>query len=396
MKRRFKKLIGYIHLWLGLASGLVVFIVALTGALLTFEEEIELHVISRHHNWVKYNKGDKALPMDSLMRLGTPMLLTLSNGHDPTRIFIYRNPERSAIVGFNYEDQQGENQRGHVFINPYNGEILGLRQGNPHHRVWTILADLHYQLLLGEVGLFLVQWSTFIMLIMVISGIILWWPKNKAALKQRYKFNWKPTTRWKRKNYDLHNILGFYASWIAFFMIVTGLMWAFQWFNNGVYWLTSGGEQIPVEYPVPGMQANDSAESWPLAFSQYPQAFEAFRQQFPDIYGTSDEICVGYFASEADKIIDVSAIYDPAGLRQVKSVWANYDRIQESIISSSLDDVKHFGDAVQQSTNELHYGTYFGLPSKIATFFACLIVASLPVTGFYIWWGRKRKSTART
>ena len=97
-------------------------------------------------------------------------------------------------------------------------------------------------LLLGEVGNQIVGYGTLIFLVMLISGIVLWWPKNKAALKQRYKFSWKTTTRWKRKNYDLHNVLGFYTSWIVVFMAITGLVWSFQWFDKGLYYVLSGGE----------------------------------------------------------------------------------------------------------------------------------------------------------
>jgi uncharacterized iron-regulated membrane protein len=60
-----------------------------------------------------------------------------------------------------------------------------------------------------EWGTYVVGIPVIIFLIMLITGIVLWWPKNKAARKQRFRFQWKDTTQWKRKNYDLHNILGF-------------------------------------------------------------------------------------------------------------------------------------------------------------------------------------------
>lgn len=329
----------------------------------------------------------KPLPIDSLMRIASPRLMQLPHGHKATRIFVYRDPRRSGIVGFNYEDDKNENRRGHVFIHPYSGVILGARTGNPHHEIWNTLAELHYQLLLGEAGSFLVKWSTFIMLIMVISGIVLWWPRNKAAAKQRFKFRWKITTRWKRKNYDLHNILGFYSSWIVIFMIITGSMWSFDWFNNGVYFLTSGGKSI--QEPAAETDGFDEA----LDYRQYTEAFYAFKEKYAEQYASADEIAVGYFASESDKNIDVSASFDPKGFRVMKAIWANYDRTTHQMKNSNLDEIRNFGDGLQQSTNELHYGTYFGLPSKVATFFACLIFASLPVTGFYIWYGRKHRAS---
>ena len=44
---------------------------------------------------------------------------------------------------------------------------------------------------------------------------------------------------------------------------------------------------------------------------------------------------------------------------------------------------------------DIHVGAVLGLPGKILAFFASLIAASLPVTGFVIWWGRRKKSKAK-
>ena len=75
--------------------------------------------------------------------------------------------------------------------------------------------------------------ATLVFLVMLISGLILWWPKNKKATKQRFSIKWN--ARWRRKNYDLHNVLGFYATWIAIILAVTGLVWGFEWFAQGYY-----------------------------------------------------------------------------------------------------------------------------------------------------------------
>jgi uncharacterized iron-regulated membrane protein len=41
---------------------------------------------------------------------------------------------------------------------------------------------------------------------------------------------------------------------------------------------------------------------------------------------------------------------------------------------------------------DIHTGAILGLPGKFLAFFASLICASLPVTGVYVWWGRKNKA----
>jgi uncharacterized iron-regulated membrane protein len=75
---------------------------------------------------------------------------------------------------------------------------------------------IHWSFLLKQSwGTYVVGIPVLIFVFMLISGIILWWPKNKAARKQRFSFKWKNVKNWKRKNYDLHNVLGFYASVFA-------------------------------------------------------------------------------------------------------------------------------------------------------------------------------------
>ncbi len=386
-----KKAMRSLHLWLGLASGIVVLVVSLTGAALTFEEEIERHLISPER-WLVRPEARLPLPLDSLMRLASPALLQLPHGHPASRAFVYTAPDRSVVVGFNYQDWTGENRRGHAFLNPYTGQLLGTQPGNPHHPFWQSLTELHINLWLGEVGSALVTWGTLIFLVLVLSGIVLWWPKNRSAAKQRVWFRWKKSTRWKRKNYDLHNILGFYACWVVFFMITTGAMWAFDWFNRGVYFLTSGGQALPVAaesgQPAPG---SGLSARYPIAPTQYRLALKAFRERYPAIYESATEISVGYFADEKEPLLDISASFDPQGIRGQKAMAAYFDKTTNRLVKDNLADTRNFGDAVQLSTNELHYGTFFGLASKVLTFLACLVTATLPVSGFYVWYGRRKR-----
>ena len=85
-----------------------------------------------------------------------------------------------------------------------------------------------------------------IFMVMLITGIVLWWPKNKAARKQRFSFKWKNIKSWKRKNYDLHNVLGFYASIFALIFSITGLFYAFFVVQAMIYVVFSGGN---TKYP---------------------------------------------------------------------------------------------------------------------------------------------------
>jgi uncharacterized iron-regulated membrane protein len=51
-------------------------------------------------------------------------------------------------------------------------------------------------------------------------------------------------------------------------------------------------------------------------------------------------------------------------------------------------------DKLLRMNYDIHVGAILGLPGKMLAFFTSLIVASLPVTGFMIWWGRRKKKTS--
>ncbi len=83
---------------------------------------------------------------------------------------------------------------------------------------------------------------------MLVSGIVLWWPRNKARRKSSFRIKLDASP--KRLNYDLHNVLGFYACWIVVFAAFTGLVWSFTWMAQAEFWVFSGGKKRPAAVPV--------------------------------------------------------------------------------------------------------------------------------------------------
>jgi len=233
---RIKKAIGKIHLWLGLASGLIVFWLGISGCLIAFEREITRAV--EQFRYVE-NPGTKYLPPTVLKDSVDKYL----NGKE-TIILEYLGP-RDAALAYYYDDSVYYQ----VFINPYTGHVQKVK--NMRKDFFRIITMGHYELWMGKPGRIIVSTATLIFLILMITGVVLWWPRNKAAARQRFKFKWKPSTRWKRKNYDLHNVLGFYMTWVAIFLAITGLIMGFQWFARSVYFVSSGGQTMPPhEHPV--------------------------------------------------------------------------------------------------------------------------------------------------
>src|SRR3569833_917781 len=91
--------------------------------------------------------------------------------------------------------------------------------------------------------------SVLIFLALMITGIILWWPKRKSDRKRSFTIKWG--SRWRRVNYDLHNVLGFYATSIAIILAISGLSIAFDWVRNGIYDTANLGKKHPDEKVAP-------------------------------------------------------------------------------------------------------------------------------------------------
>src|SRR5690606_22484114 len=103
---------------------------------------------------------------------------------------------------------------------------------DPTIHFFYVTAHLHSQLLLHEPGFWIVAVATIIFLIELITGLILWWPAkwNKHNRDASFKIKWK--AKFKRLNYDLHNVMGFYALAICLILTVTGLIIAFEPVQN--------------------------------------------------------------------------------------------------------------------------------------------------------------------
>lgn len=366
---KFKKIIGFIHLWLGLSSGLLVLFLGLTGCMLVFQREIE--TVTNPFQYVKEKSGTPMLP-SALKPIAEKQL----PGKHPHSILYQEGKAAQAIFyGDDYYDI--------VYMNPYTGAVLKTK--NMNHDFFRFLIGGHYNLWLPvNIGQPIVATATLVFLVMTITGIILWWPRNKAARKQRFKIKWN--VRWRRKNYDLHNVLGFYMSWISVFIAITGLVMGFQWFAKSFYYATSGGgemipyyESVSKKIPVPD-----------TTFSAADHVYKKMRDFYPDP-SISVEI---HFPATDTSAIEGAANPDPG------TYWKSDYRYFDQYTLKEIDVTHPYGrfvsaklaDKISRMNYDVHVGAIGGLPTKILAFFASLIAASLPVTGFLIWWGRRKKS----
>jgi uncharacterized iron-regulated membrane protein len=373
----FKKLVGKLHLWLGLASGLIVFIVSITGCLYVFQREI-FEVVHRDAVFVTPpSAAAQPLPYSVVWQkaqqaLGPDQQIYYANA--------YRAPDRAwsfmtykGTPGKPYFGGQVEVLRS-AYVNPYTGQVTGIIDNK--YEFFQLVKSVHWDLLLGDAG----------------RCLVLWWPKNKAARKQRFKVKWDASG--KRLNYDLHNTVGFYVTLVALVIALTGLTWSFDWVRNGVAYLATG--HIAEAHGGKGGKGGKKGMSKekPAALGTAEQALAdqtlntAVRdawQRIPAAVSLSAKL----LTSLKDPL--TVRVNEDAGTR-FRSDQLTYNARTGAFQKAELYRDKPGGEKFIGMNYDIHVGAILGWPTKVLAFVASLVCATLPVTGFFIWWNRLKKN----
>ncbi|WP_233553744.1 PepSY-associated TM helix domain-containing protein [Algoriphagus lacus] len=360
---------------LGLSSGLVVFIVAVTGCIYAFQSEIQ--DLIQPYRYVD-QVGETILPPSEVWKLAGE---ALPGKH--LHGILYPQIENRAAQAIYYSFE--ENYYYFVYVDQFTGKILKVK--DEYADFFRVVLDGHFYLWLPpEIGQPVVASFTLVFLVMVITGLILWWPKKKKGVDKSFKIRWD--ARWRRKNYDLHQVLGFYVMIFALVFALTGLVWGFTWFRDGYYAITTGGKQF-VEYNAP---LSDSTSVYQGVLPGIDQVWRKMQEEYP----TAEWIEVhppdykhGSYAANANPDADTYWKMDYRYFDQYTLEELPVDHVWNRFHESSV------GDKLQRMNYDIHVGAIGGLPGKFLAFCLSAIIASLPVTGFLIWWGRKKKDRSQ-
>lgn len=374
----FKKIIRKIHLWLGLSSGIIVIILGVTGCIYCFEEELRPMI---HDYYFVDQAQNKKLPTSQLIAIAKEA--NKANSEQLLSGFeTYNDKKRTASAYFYKELDENAfwywNSRSStkVYLDPYTGEVKEVE--NQNTEFFVVVRMLHQFLFMRyEIGDIVTGTATIIFIISLITGLILWWPKNKSAAKQRFWFRWKNTTKWKRKNYDLHNIVGFYSLIFALIITLTGLVWSFQWYDKGIQWTLNGGKDSEKEI-------FESDTTHYTIHKPIDKIYTQIEQSHPK--------AKRYYISNPKENDSLATVYAYAGYNSsFDNVYINFDQYTGKLIKSSTYNDRDAGQKFRSLNYGIHVGSILGFPGKILAFIVSLVSASLPITGFYIWWGRNRK-----
>ena len=389
-----RKIFAKIHLWLSLPLGIVLTIVCLSGAVLVFEGEITRALHPELYRVAAPADARPLRPSQLAGRIGGQMPDSL---HLVSLQLSARNDE-PCMAAFR------ETGRRQLSVDPYTGRVNGWAESPAF---FGTVRKLHRWLLdpppsKGEksVGKAIVGVSTLALVLILVSGLILWIPRSRKALRNRLKVSYSDGRR--RFWHDSHVTLGFYATLLLLVMALTGLTWSFGWYRTAAYALFGGPQQTVAAQEKPSRKADsgnrhERERSGERTAGREQGERQAETEARPFDYAVWDEVL--------EQLTAHCTAYKTIVLTQTEAQVARQSAMRR--IDCATFDPRS-GRLAEITRNEetprqqrlrgwfyaFHTGTWGGIWTKILYFLAALIGASLPLTGYWLWWRRcmnKRK-----
>ncbi|MET0281858.1 MAG: PepSY domain-containing protein [Steroidobacteraceae bacterium] len=273
-----------------------------------------------------------------------------------------------------------------VFVAP-RGEVLGSL--DPETRLIAVMRKVHGQLLLGPRGSWLVELAASWAIVMIISGVYLWWPRGRGLAG----------VLWPRRRTllrDLHAVTGFWVAGFTLVLLLTGLPWADVWGRSFQAVRTRmGWVQGTSDWTVGGQTSGGHAAHEHSAMHTLPDAP-------PDLLQL-DRIVV----RAASEHLPAPVVVVPPGAPQAfgamalaswtvrsdtqirpQGVTINFDG-QAREISRSVFTDKHPLDQVVGYGTAWHEGQLFGAINQAIGVLTAAALVTLSISGFLMW--RRRR-----
>jgi uncharacterized iron-regulated membrane protein len=343
------------HLYVGLTIGIVLFVVAVSGAALVFEDNIDR---ARHPALSYVTPGDRSLLLHDL----TARVKAVYPGAQLASISFPEKPDQSLQVSARIKQDTLS-----VYINQYTGQVLGdhsaaEREAGIARRIHL----LHTRLFAGQIGEWIVGVITFLTLFMAVTGLILWWPRKIFGVKARVS--------WRRINFDLHNVFGLYASAAFLFIALTGMMISFEQITDPLIARLNATPlpELPKQSTVvPGVAPMSADALAERAKAALPGAF-----------------LKGISVPNGGKGVIVALMKYPEDRTPGGRSRVYLDQYSGDALAVLNTRTAPLGTRILNLKRSAHTGDIFGAATQTLYFVTCLMLAGQIVTGFFIWWKR--------
>ncbi|MGA3239018.1 MAG: PepSY-associated TM helix domain-containing protein [Bryobacteraceae bacterium] len=351
-----RKVVLQIHLYLGLFGAIFLVILGLTGSIMAFEGDID--------HWLDPNLWyvtARANPLPEGELIGK-----VESQFAPARVGAVEIPQQRNLV------QVMQLSTGPaVYVNPYDGSILGERIGaSKTQRVLGYIHQFHLRLAtdprssIAPAGKVIVSYAGLVLCLLGPTGLILWWRTKRASVQ------WTAAS-WFRRCFDLHRCIGIYAGaflWIAAF---TGVLIGFSAAEKAIYSLThsSGPTRPRLPQSVPG-----------VTHISVDQALATARRTMPA--ASVDSVFLP-LSPKAPFVIVMRVPEETSG--SAHSTVA-VDQYSGNVLQVQDFRTDSLGYRWIRFNRSIHTGDIWGLPGHIIVSLSSLLLVAMVITGLVIWW----------
>ncbi|WP_349985492.1 PepSY domain-containing protein [Stenotrophomonas sp. WHRI 8082] len=358
----FKNVLFQVHWFLGITAGTVLALMGLTGATLSFEDEL-LRALNPGFAAVatQHADGQQALPLSTLVDT-----LGASSDTPLQRLRVDATGQRPSVARF----EGGRDNW--VYFDPYTGESFSALRGQAF---FDFMEDLHRRLVAGERGQLVTGICTIFLLVFVLSGIYLRWPRQWWNWRSWFAVEWKH--RGRSFLWSLHSVIGTWVLPVYLLIVLTGLWWSFDWYRDGLTRVLGGERETPAV-----LQGEGTLNLQRVQATLY--ALPGVREGYIDLR----------LPARGDR---------PLTVRVMSATSTHHDRAHDVLqldpSSGALLEQRAYGslDAggkVLTSMFALHSGSFFGLPGRLIVMLSSLMMVLFFVTGWMLYLDRRAKKRA--
>lgn len=377
-----------IHLYLSLFLGAIFIVVGITGSIIVFEDALDEMINPELFTFSDYGNGHHK-PMSEILAAAKMVY------PDKSAALIYPPKEKEDIFLVMFKTPKAHCDPGmpkccggfdwfQVMVNPYTGKVIGQRDRNVYgidrpHLIKTIY-ELHSSLLFEGTGRTIVGLTGLAWLIVTLSGIYLWWPKN-GGFKNALII--KKNTNFIRFNFDLHRVVGIYTAIILIVVTFTGVYLIFPEYVKPIVKVFSTLEKKP-----------DNLKSISLSEETQPLLVEK----------------AVLIANGAFRDGTLSHIGLPIDREDVYKVYKRQDgevRKEKGKTTIYLDqysgEILYIHDPLKVSAGQsfidwqfpLHSGEALGMTGRLMIFASGIVTVILLITGTILWFKKKRRKASK-
>lgn len=373
-----RRLILPVHRWLGLATGLLLGVVALTGTLAAFRPELE-GLVAAPPSGAAGRADLDAVVADLQRRWPGTRVASLTGpgawGADRW-VWSVQLPDPAAAPG----ERRPPLDSWKAWTDPATGELLGHGRGSAWCAGLAWVARFHHTLAAGQGGAVVVGSTGFLAALFAATGLWLWWPRRGGwhlALRVRWRAG--RFLRW----WDLHRVVGVVAVPLLLLTGLSGALLEFRWMRVAAHrWLGGTAADLPFALRAKDDQPRSApgrAQGWgpALAAAEAAAPGRDFSLLLPPRGGDGTWTAI---------------MAVPAGGGSLSGLVLAIERGGPAVVAR-LDPARaSTGGWLASQAWGLHAGAYAGLPTRILHAVAGLLPAFLLVTGWWLWWRRRRSA----